>query len=224
MENMYEKFHLNTNNYPSQSMYKKGKSYIYKIAPEQKSLQTIPLNKFFNSEQKEINGTSRIFDSNISLNKIALILNKSYFFDNFNKNLVPSAGGFYPIDIYIYIKGIDELKEGFYYYNPLDFQLEIINICTIEDEQIFWGNNTFAYNAPLLIFFVANISYSHKKYGDKAYRFALIESGHICQKIIDNALSSEVKYCPIGGYWEERIEELLNTSDKEHLVYSLALG
>ncbi|MEB6096061.1 SagB/ThcOx family dehydrogenase [Mammaliicoccus sciuri] len=224
MENMYEKFHLNTNNYPSQSIFKKGESYIYKITPEQKSLRTISLNNFFEDNYEVKRGTSRIFDSNVPLKKISLILNRSYLFDKFNKNIVPSAGGFYPIDIYVYFKNNDVLEEGFYYYNPIDFQLEVINITTLRDEKIFWGNNIFAYNAPVIIFFVANISYSYKKYGDKAYRFALIESGHICQKVIDNALELGVKYCPIGGYWEERIEQLLNTSDKQHLLYLLALG
>ena len=90
----------------------------------------------------------------------------------------PSAGGLYPVDLYVSNNGLFEgLKEGLYKYDPLSHSLLLV------------GDT--AYPSSDLIMDV-DYSRTAAKYGRKAKRYADIEVGHIYHNLFIESLVSRV--------------------------------
>ena len=63
------------------------------------------------------------------------------------------------------------------------------------------------------------------KYGERGYRFALLEAGHIAQNILLAATSEELGAVPIGGFFDDRLNDILGLDGLEEIViYSVLVG
>jgi len=62
------------------------------------------------------------------------------------------------------------------------------------------------------------------KYGTKAYPFSLIEAGHMGQNILLTANDLGIGSCPIGGFIDETIAEVLDLTEDEIPIYTISLG
>src|SRR3989344_2054537 len=82
----------------------------------------------------------------------------------------------------------------------------------------------FIKNAPLAIVHTAVLSRGEVKYGANAYRFALLEAGHMAQNIYLISTALGIGCCASGGTIADTITEALDLSDAEIPIYSLALG
>lgn len=168
----------------------------------------------------------RHYDENykISLNELAYILYNSYGVTKTFKiaeslgvkgswglRNVPSAGGLYPLELYVVIlKG--HINPGIYHYrtdtNALELIMEGDFLNYLRDNmQCEPYVNISAASAVILstgIFERVAI-----KYGDRAYRFLIQESGIVGQTITLLADSIGLGSCWIGAYIDDKINELL---------------
>ncbi len=141
---------------------------------------------------------------------------------NPDRRMYPSGGARYPLEMYPFIYSVNNLNEGTYHYNILDNTLE----CLIKEKppfEIFFGENVKNPSAVLLITGV--LARSEIKYLENAYKFALIESGHIAQNI--NLLSQEMSIgnCCIGGFDNKKLIKHLDLVKEEEIpLYAIALG
>ncbi len=63
------------------------------------------------------------------------------------------------------------------------------------------------------------------KYGDRGYPFALLEAGHMAQNLILVGNRLGLRSCPIGGFWERKVEDLFHlVTPEEAPIYSLVIG
>ncbi len=63
------------------------------------------------------------------------------------------------------------------------------------------------------------------KYGERGYRFALIEAGHVAQNIDLVAGALHLPAANLGGFFDRELEALLDIDGVEQsLVYAVALG
>ncbi|MTD38576.1 SagB/ThcOx family dehydrogenase [Erwinia sp. CPCC 100877] len=173
---------------------------------------------FFLEEAFGIRGTTRRL--NIDPNKLI----------NFRK--YPSGGSMYPIEIYIYINKIQGLTTGFYKFSP-DFHLLIFE-CETEEKEY---SNLFPMSkyklsadscnveeSPFTVFLVANYQFSFSKYGNLAYKLALLEAGHMAQNACLLANALEKKSLPVCGIFEDRVKELLKLSEEDFVHYAVIMG
>lgn len=139
----------------------------------------------------------------------------------------PSAGGLYPIQLYVYMKNIKDLEDGIYTYYPYSHSLRPIKVnkeaLNIENLAEFAIIN--AENANLVVFYVYNFLKNSRKYGDDGLNYALIEAGEMAQNL--QLVSTALGYgaCDIGGYEKQYIEELLNIDGVlKHVVHMTVVG
>jgi SagB-type dehydrogenase family enzyme len=140
--------------------------------------------------------------------------------------VVPSAGGLYPLEIFFHSAHVEGLAPGLYHYNPSKHHLRFLREGD-HRHQIAQSliQGSIAQNASLLIFMTALFERSIFKYGNRGYRFALLEAGHVAQNI--NLVSSALGLgcLNIGGFVDRDIDEFLQIDGITHsTIYMLAVG
>lgn len=138
----------------------------------------------------------------------------------------PSAGARYPLEIYPLILHCTEIKSGLYHYNVLDHSLEVIYEKNLKK----WvteisGGEKWTTNAAMIFILTGVLDRTRIKYGDRGYRYLLIEAGHLGQNICLIAAELGLGSCPIGGYIDNKVDHLLDIDlQKEVTLYLIAVG
>ena len=66
---------------------------------------------------------------------------------------------------------------------------------------------------------------SRFKYGERGYRFALLEAGHAAQNMLLAATALALAALPLGGFYDRRLDELVGADGlDEATLYAIALG
>jgi SagB-type dehydrogenase family enzyme len=94
----------------------------------------------------------------------------------------PSAGALYPLELYFYNGHCIGFPSGLYHYNPVDDNVRLLRAgdLTRQLASALVAEN-LATDAALIIFITAVFGRTVFKYGDRGYRFILLEAGHVAQ-------------------------------------------
>jgi SagB-type dehydrogenase family enzyme len=139
---------------------------------------------------------------------------------------VPSAGALYPLEVFFYSGCLQGQQAGFYHYNPCHHHLRLIKH---ESNMLVMENALVDYacieNCSMLVLITAQFHRSVFKYGDRGYRFILIEAGHVAQNMQLVAQGLGLSSVCIGGFFDRRIDRLLEFDGITHsTVYLVAIG
>ena len=146
----------------------------------------------------------------------------------FLRRSVPSAGGLFPLEIYVVVQRVDGLADGMYHYDVLGHSLQLLAPgnhfrCL---EPVFYTYPFFC-DANLAICLAAVFSRTQKKYGPRGYRYILLEAGHAGQNICLQAAEMNLATLCMGGVIDWSVDRMLglDQKDKEGVVhYSVAVG
>jgi SagB-type dehydrogenase family enzyme len=139
----------------------------------------------------------------------------------------PSAGARYPLEIYLFVLNSEDLNKGLYHYNVKHHVLEFMwNVNKKSLYRALGAQSKFLLKSSLLIVITAVMKRGLSKYGERYLRFVLIESGHLAQNLLLLATKIKLKSCPIGGFKEKEILNILDISDEELELplYIIAIG
>lgn len=135
----------------------------------------------------------------------------------------PSAGARFPIECYLMAYRVEGLAAGCYHYKVRTHELEVLwpaDLASRADEIV----SPFISNPAAAIVMTSVISRAEVKYGYKAYPFSYLEAGHIAQNILLAAAGSGIGTCPIGGFVDQTVADLLDLTGDEIPVYVIAAG
>ncbi|MBI3335371.1 MAG: SagB/ThcOx family dehydrogenase [Candidatus Portnoybacteria bacterium] len=138
-----------------------------------------------------------------------------------------SGGARFPIEVYPFLfQSNGALSSGVYHYNVKDHALDVLLERHFSDTDI---HSLFTYpwvkNASAALILTAVFWRTQNKYGERGYRYILLEAGHIAQNVYLVAEALGLKCCALAGTRDEKIEELLDIDGvTESLVYTLILG
>jgi SagB-type dehydrogenase family enzyme len=138
----------------------------------------------------------------------------------------PSAGALYPLELYPIVFNIREVPQGIYHYHSPTHSLELLeegsfsdciaNICLSQD---------FIRFAGVCIAVTAVFGRTQFKYGDRGYRYVLLDAGHLVQNVYLAATALELAVCSIGGFFDDEFNELLGIDGvTEAVVYAVVIG
>jgi len=120
---------------------------------------------------------------------------------------------------------INGLKSGFYL---LDRENE--SICSIsptfpmEKMANACLDQKWLANCALHFLFLTNLDLIEQTWGLRAYRYALLESGRLGQRLYLGATSMQLGCCGIGAFYDDEISELLGLNGQSRLLYMVAVG
>jgi SagB-type dehydrogenase family enzyme len=138
----------------------------------------------------------------------------------------PSAGGLYPLELYVVARAIDGLADGIYHYNIRGHSLEFVRDACAPGElgHILLGQH-FLEQANALLLFSAVFARTQRKYGPRGYRYALLEAGHAAQNLCLMAAERGLGGLCVGGFFDRRLNRLLQLDGVEKaVVYAVAIG
>lgn len=179
--------------------------------------------------------TERDFDENlIDVQKISQVLfysagiiDKKEDWDK-SRRTYPSGGARFPLEIYpIVLNENEDVKAGVYHYNVKGHFLEKL----FEDKElknkiypeIIWQE--MIKKPPLLMAISAVFSRNTIKYKNRGYRYILIEAGHMGQNIYLVSHTLGLKCCAIGGFGDDKINEILDIDGgEESVIYIFAIS
>ena len=135
----------------------------------------------------------------------------------------PSGGGLYPVDIYCAASRVDGLDPGLYRYEPLSSGLA--PIAEGDALPLLRGATYLEATADAAVAFllVGVLGRSSFKYGERGYRFVLLEAGHIAQNLLLAVEASALAALPVGGFVDDELNGLLRLDGVQEAVLYLVL-
>ena len=137
--------------------------------------------------------------------------------------MVPSGGALYPIEIFVHLRTVEGLAPGLYYYDPLDHALHSVDtgdrsgdiaVCLLQPSLVM--------DSAIQIFQTALCVRSTFKYGDRGYRFVMMEAGHQAQNLSLVATALGLGCVHVGGYRDHAVDEFLGIDGINHSTVYLA--
>jgi SagB-type dehydrogenase family enzyme len=140
---------------------------------------------------------------------------------------VPSGGGLYPLELYLLLQRGQALAPGIYHYAPLHHVLEPVR--PLELPHVFIGDlfmgQPYAADAATIIVMTAVVERSLWKYGDRGYRYILLEAGHVAQNINLVAAAMGLGSLNLGGFFDSDLANLLGLDLEAQVpLYAVAVG
>jgi SagB-type dehydrogenase family enzyme len=174
----------------------------------------------------------------IGLAPLAKVLHHSYGITRDNEDTpfprpfraVPSGGALYPLELYVQAVRVDGLAPGLYHYDPEDRTLDVLRLAArhegaADEVAALFMQPDLARSAAAIVFVSALFFRSTFKYGDRGYRFTLLEAGHLAQNALLTAHSIGLAGAPVGGYADRDVDRYLRFDGlSESTVYVLLIG
>ncbi|MFT4928336.1 MAG: SagB-type dehydrogenase family enzyme [Phenylobacterium sp.] len=185
--------------------------------PEAKSLDFANLlqnrqsHRHFSGESIEFQALSNLLSWSASVTRIAEL--PGFPDENIGLRPYPSGGGLYPSEIYVVAINVNELEPGVYHYSSRNNELELVHntLDTSELKNIFMADN-FIDSIGCIIVITSMFERATTKYGDRGYRIALLEAGHLAQNLLLSAAAQQLDSLAWGGFYDNKVAELLNVN------------
>jgi SagB-type dehydrogenase family enzyme len=135
----------------------------------------------------------------------------------------PSAGGLYPIETYLLVRSVEGLRQGFYHFRPLPFDLEFIKPGDFGRglAEAALGQRMIA-DAQVVFIWAAVVARSKWKYRQRAYRYIYLDAGHIAQNLYLAGAAAGMGVCGIGAFFDDRVNALVGLDGVEETVLYMA--
>jgi SagB-type dehydrogenase family enzyme len=179
--------------------------------------------------------TARTFGPGpIRLPQLAKVLQLSYGVNRSNEGthfprpfrVIPSGGALYPLEVYVHARRVEGIAPGLYHYDPEDHVFDVLRARDESDLIIpHLVQQDLARGAAAYVFLSAVFARSTFKYGDRGYRFILLEAGHLAQNAILTAQEMGLATVNVGGYADRAIDRYLDFDGlNESCIYIMLIG
>jgi SagB-type dehydrogenase family enzyme len=139
---------------------------------------------------------------------------------------VPSAGGLYPLELYLVLQRVETLADGLYHYNVRDHALEPLRAgfdSSALAEAVLAA--PLLENANALVFMTAVYDRTLHKYGNRGYRYILLEAGHAAQNLCLVATGHGLATLCVGAFMDSAVNTFLELDPRTELpVYCVGIG
>lgn len=122
----------------------------------------------------------------------------------------PSAGAQYPIETYVAVTRVEGVEPGIYHYAPADHDLALVRGGSFGNDLILAGlGQEFLGQAPVVVILTSIFQRLRWRYRERAYRYALIEIGHIGQNVYLAAEAAGLGTCAVAAFFDDALNGML---------------
>lgn len=143
---------------------------------------------------------------------------------------VPSGGGLYPLELYAWsgtaaTQGPSTTPGEVYHFHPVLHLLERTGIHVPSCLPWFPDLGYDTSLPPSIVVITGLHRRTTRKYGERGYRFLLLEAGHVMQNMLLAATALGVPSAPIGGFLDDVVAHALRLDPaQEYPLYCLFLA
>jgi SagB-type dehydrogenase family enzyme len=145
--------------------------------------------------------------------------------EHISRRPVPSGGALYPLELYVATQNVEGLEDAIYHYDARDHELEWRRSGLFHQQlaKMTLGQDMLgAANVAILIATVTERTMW--KYGQRGYRYVLLEAGHVGQNLYLAATASDLGIVGIGGFFDAEVNQLCMLPKDEEVIYMLCAG
>ncbi|KYF68537.1 SagB/ThcOx family dehydrogenase [Sorangium cellulosum] len=137
----------------------------------------------------------------------------------------PSAGGKYPLEIYVATQAVEDLPDGLYHYDARAHELELrreglahaaLTDLTLAQEMVL--------NTNVVVIITAVPFRTMWKYGQRGYRFLWLDAGHVGQSLYLVATAMGLGPVAIGGFYDDELKAFMALPAEEDPMYVVCIG
>lgn len=137
----------------------------------------------------------------------------------------PSAGGLYPLEIYLAAGNVENLASGVYKYKPQGHELTKVKDGDVRTElsEAALGQ-TWVKEGAIDIVIAAVYERTTQKYGDRGVRYVQMEVGHAAQNIYLQATALNLNMVTVGAFDDDRVKGVMGMLEEEAPLYVIPVG
>lgn len=138
-----------------------------------------------------------------------------------------SAGGLYPIDLYVYIKKdrIESVNPGLYYYNPVNNGLIVVEDGEVISSDAHYFTNKSIFNSSAFsLFFVYNAAVTMPRYGGAGYEYGFIDTGIMTALFTQICQYLNLGTCSIGDMNFSKIAKKFKMKKSQMWIHTVECG
>ncbi|TAK36670.1 MAG: SagB/ThcOx family dehydrogenase [Chloroflexota bacterium] len=138
----------------------------------------------------------------------------------------PSAGAQHPLELYVVVHNVADLSPGVYHYRPLDHALDVLKKGDFRLAMLAAsGGQDQASTACAVLVVTGVFQRSRWRYRDRAYRYVLLDAGHLGENVYLQATSLGLGVCGIGAFWDDDVNALVGVDGREEAaLYLISVG
>jgi len=144
----------------------------------------------------------------------------------FPKYAYASAGGLYPVQTYVQVRGaVDGIAPGFYYFHPCECRLYLTaEAAQTPDVWHVGANAEMVSGAPIILYLVSRERAMRPLYGAKTRDFCLLEAGYMGQLLMTAAAPLGLGLCAIGFFRSLELPAVLGLESDQEVLHSFVCG
>lgn len=137
----------------------------------------------------------------------------------------PSGGALYPLELYVAATSVCGLARALYHFDPLRGVLEHVRRLHRDELAGLTPYDELLVPAAAVTAVTGVFWRSRFKYGTRAYRFSLLEAGHVAHGYLLAAAALGLAACPVGGFFDRKVDAFLGVDGLyEASLYLLPVG
>jgi SagB-type dehydrogenase family enzyme len=144
----------------------------------------------------------------------------------FHSRPVPSAGGLYPLELYVMTERVVGADDGIHHFELATNTLRHLQPRPDHGKLVeVFLSQYFLEHTNLLVMISAVFPRTLRKYGARGYRYVLFEAGHVAQTLCLLAAELGLGSLCVGGFWDARLNRLLHfDGTTQAVVYCVGIG
>jgi SagB-type dehydrogenase family enzyme len=137
----------------------------------------------------------------------------------------PSAGGRYPLEIYVATQSVEGLEDGIHHYDVRAHELELRRPGAAQPKLVDLAlAQGMVRDSNVVAIITAIPDRTMWKYGQRGYRYVWLDAGHLGQNLYLVATALGLGPVGIGGFFDGELNELLDLPAGEQAFYLVAVG
>lgn len=139
---------------------------------------------------------------------------------------VPSAGGRHAFETYLLIRNVEGIAPGVYRFLAIEHLLVKVGGEEMMNEIASRGcTQPIVQTASVVFFWAAQVDRMTWRFGERGYRYLMIDAGHICQNLYLTAGAIKFGACAIGAFDDNAMNEILGLDGENAFVlYGASVG
>jgi SagB-type dehydrogenase family enzyme len=137
----------------------------------------------------------------------------------------PSAGGLYPLTVYLVAGNVEDLAGGVYKYNPERHELTMVKDGDFREQMAAASlDQTWVKEGAINIIIAAVYEITTGKYGERGFRYVHMEAGHAAQNICLQATALNLGAVTVGAFEDDQIRQTVGMAANENPLYVIPVG
>jgi SagB-type dehydrogenase family enzyme len=163
-------------------------------------------------------------DESLNLEEVSQLLwSAQGLTTHWGERTAPSAGATYPLEIYLVAGDVKGIESGLYHYNFSEHSLILIKEEDLRYKLTYAAlGQDMITRAPITIVICAEFKRTTRRYGERGFRYVLMEVGHVGQNIHLQAEALGLGTVVIGAFYDEQVKSILGV--KEEPLYLMPVG